>query len=207
MFTAFKKSGGQRIIALGSCAEYSASTEPLHEETAQTSPATLYGQAKLELYRYVQELDISHAWARIFHCYGSGENPARFVPQVARALAFRTHVDCSSGQQVRDMVDVRDLGKAIAMLVKSPVEGAINLGSGEHITIGDVARRLGVIAGRPDLIRLGALEDRMGEAPVLVPDISRQKNNLGFVPRISLQTGLEAAYNYWVQERDTQQKS
>jgi nucleoside-diphosphate-sugar epimerase len=100
-------------------------------------------------------------------------------------------------------MDVRDMGRAIATLATAELAGAINLGSGEPVRLGDVARMLGEIAGLGDLVRLGALPDRPGEAEILIPDLTRQTRELGFRPRIRLGDGLRDAYDHWARESST----
>lgn len=200
LFTAFADFGGQRIVGCGTCAEYSRDNLGPHREDEAIDPAAsafLYGRTKLALLRHLECLGISYAWVRIFLIYGEGEDSRRLVPSILRALLSGQPARCSSGTQMRDFIDVRDVGEAIAMLASSEVQGAVNIGSGAPTRIGDVARMLGEITGRPDLVRLGALPDRLGEAPALVPDIRRQVEELGFVPRISLKQGLLDAAEAW----------
>jgi nucleoside-diphosphate-sugar epimerase len=200
LFAAFAQHGGRRIVGCGSCAEYAGASSARRredEDRAAAEPATLYGRSKLELLRFLRDLPVDHAWARIFLAYGPGEGKQRLVPSVARALLADEEVRCSSGRQIRDFMDVRDLGRAIALLAMSGLTGAINLGQGEDRTIGEVAILMGELSGRPDLIRLGALPDRAGEAPRLSPDLSRQHDELGFTPAIGLRQGLADALDWW----------
>lgn len=196
LFSAFIEHGGARVIGCGSCAEYvGESSRPRQESEDQGGavPTTRYGRAKLALLRYLRGLKVEHAWARIFFAYGPGEDQRRLVPSIARALVSGEPAPCSSGRQLRDFMDVRELGRALAMLASSRVTGSINLGQGEECSIADVAMLLGQLAGRSDLVRIGALPDRPGEPLRLVPDLTRQANELGFAPKISLRQGLEDA--------------
>jgi nucleoside-diphosphate-sugar epimerase len=199
---AFADNGGARLVVAGSCAEYAGSSrEPRRESDDQCDalPATRYGRAKLELLRSLRKLDVQYAWARIFFPYGAGEGERRLVPSIARALLRGEPAECSSGRAIRDFIDVRELGRAIAMLITSDVIGSINLGQGECTRIADVANLLGELAGRPDLIRLGARADRPNEPEILVPDLERQRSHLGFESRIGLREGLVAALDWWRQ--------
>jgi nucleoside-diphosphate-sugar epimerase len=199
LFSAFAEHGGRRIVACGSCAEYAgASDQPRREdETADTAPETLYGKAKLALRDHLAGLGVDYAWARIFLTYGEGEGERRLVPSVARALLAGRTAPCSSGRQLRDFLDVRDLGRALAQLVQAPVSGTINLGNGNFASIAEVVTLMGEVAGKPELVARGALPDRPGEAPVLVPDLARQAQELGFAPRIGLREGISDALDYW----------
>ncbi len=198
LFSAFVQQGGQRIISCGSCAEYARPDKnPVVESDDKHPPATLYGRSKLNLLGFLQDMPVSFAWPRIFLTYGPYEDKRRFVPSVALSVLSGQQARCSSGQQIRDFIDVRDLGRAIAGLSVCDVRGAINLGQGVQTRLGDVAERLGKLAGQPGLIRLGALPDRQDEPPVLVPDLTRQQNELNFRPGIDLDQGLTYALDWW----------
>lgn len=193
LFGAFVRRGGRRIVACGTCAEYSGASVAPRREDETIDPEQIpfpYGRAKFALLQHLRSLPVSHAWVRIFNAFGEGEDPRRLVPSVLRALAAGEPALCSSGKQIRDFLDVRDVGAAIARLGTSDLEGVVNLGSGEHRTVAEIIKILGGFVERPDLVRLGALRDREGEPHLLVPDITRQTEELGFVPRITLTRGL-----------------
>lgn len=193
LFDAFVQQGGRRIVACGTCAEYSGESATPRREDETIEPQRIsfpYGRAKFALLQHLRSLDVSHAWVRIFNVYGENEDLRRLVPSVLRALTAGEPALCSSGTQIRDFLDVRDLGAAIARLGTSDVEGVVNLGSGERKTVAEIVETLGRIVKRPDLVRLGALRDRDGEPHLLVPDITRQIEELAFVPRITLIRGL-----------------
>lgn len=206
LFSAFVQNGGQRIVGCGSCAEYGGFDVPITEIDDQQTPTTLYGRSKLELLNYLRKLPVSFAWSRIFLAYGPNEGRGRFVPSVSTALLQGEEARCSSGQQIRDFMDVRDLGRAIAMLANSNIQDAINLGHGTEIRIADIAQRLGDLAGRPEMVKLGALPDREGEAARLVPNLDRQINELKFGPAISLEQGLSDALDWWRQDHSTKNR-
>lgn len=179
----FAESGGRRFIGLGTCAEYAdrdADDDQPWPETRRIAPATPYGQAKALLAAKLAELPIATAWARLFLMFGPGEPPGRLVPSIVSALAERRPAHCASGRPIRDFAATRFLGAALAALTASDVTGPVNIASGEPRSIAEVARFLGAAAGRPDLIRLGALPDRPGEVPAMVADVTRMRREVGF---------------------------
>jgi len=200
LFAAFHANGGQRIVGCGTCAEYAGSSKPLREEDDGRIPSSQYGRAKRDLLNALREMPVSFAWARIFYPYGSDEHPARFVPSVCRSLLQNDVAKCSSGTQTRNFMDVRDVGAAIAALVHSNLQGPINVGHTVSDKLGDVAKMLGQIAGRPDLIGLGALPDREGEPAILIPDLRRQTDELKFDPKISIYDGMSDVYRWWAKQ-------
>ncbi len=177
------EAGARRFIGLGTCAEYAdrdGNDDQPWPETRRIAPATPYGQAKARLAAELSTLPIPTAWARLFLMFGPGEPPARLVPSILAALAENRPAHCSSGRPVRDFASTRYLGEALAALAASDATGPVNIASGEPRSIAEVARFLGEAAGRPDLIRLGALPDRPGEVPFMVADVARMRRDVGF---------------------------
>lgn len=195
---AFAAAGGRRAVVAGTCAEYDWSHALLSERETPLAPSTLYGECKHALHRIAERWGgLSLAWGRVFFLYGPGEHPARLVSSVAGALARGEPAPCSSGEQVRDFLHVADVGRAFAALAGSEVEGPVNVASGEGVSVRDVVTTLGELAGRPELIQLGALPQRSGEPPELVGHAARLRDELGFTPAIGLREGLERTVSWW----------
>ncbi|MCB4822840.1 NAD-dependent epimerase/dehydratase family protein [Roseicella aerolata] len=189
---AFAECGGRRLLGLGTCAEYDWEEEGTLSwpETRRIAPATPYGRAKAELsVRWAtmgQRRSLSVAWARLFHLFGPGEHPDRLVPAVMQALREGREAATGSGRAVRDFVSTGYLGRAIAALTASRVEGAVNTASGRPVATRVVIETIGRLIGRPDLIRLGALREREGEPPFIAADTTRLVHEVGFTERAEL---------------------
>jgi nucleoside-diphosphate-sugar epimerase len=166
----------------------------LHE-TDPCRPATPYGHAKLALFEQGTKLaaaaGFSLAWARFFLMFGFGEDPRRFIPSIIRGLLADDPVDLTSGRQVRDFLDTRDVAAALALLLDSAISGAVNVGSGRAVTLRQVGEMLAAMAGRSDkLLRFGVLADREGDPKSLVADITRLTNKAGYRPVYTLEQRL-----------------
>jgi nucleoside-diphosphate-sugar epimerase len=195
----FHEAGGRRLVGAGTCAEYAwddatLGERPVDEWRTPRRPAHFYGMAKnatFELLTAYQEATaLGFAWARLFFPYGPDRRPT-LIPEIVRALREGRPALCSHGRQQRDFIHVRDAGAALAALLDSDVRGPVNIGTGTATPIAEVARRLGVLLRRPDLIHLGAIEARPNEPGFLVADISRLRNEVGFVPKVTLVEGLQ----------------
>jgi nucleoside-diphosphate-sugar epimerase len=204
----FRGAGGARAVIAGSAAEYDwgpdgAGAGPCRETGTALAPATRYGRAKAALHRRLATSapGLSWAWARLFHLYGPGEDRRRLVPSIAQALIEGRPALCTAGTQERDFMDARDAGAALAALVGAPAEGPINIATGRAVAVAEIAETLGRIAGRPDLIRLGALPQRPGDPPFLVADTDRLTRELRFRPRHDLSDGLAHCWNWWKDAR------
>jgi nucleoside-diphosphate-sugar epimerase len=208
LLRAFVRRGGQRVVMLGTCAEYdwSAACGPLVESRARLVPATLYGAAKDALRRvasaYAEQEGVQLAWGRLFFLYGPREAPERLVPSVIRSLLAGQPVSTRSTEHVRDFMHVEDVAGAIVALLLSPVIGAVNVASGLGVTVGQVVEQIAQLVGRPELIGPGSQADRSGEPPLLVADVARLRDEVGFRPRWELAGGLAATVNWWTDHGD-----
>ncbi|MBF0308689.1 MAG: NAD-dependent epimerase/dehydratase family protein [Magnetococcales bacterium] len=195
----FAACGGKRLVAVGTCVEYDIFDaallrgEPCREDVTPLVPHTAYGQAKHGLGRMLHHLSahlhLSMAWGRVFQPYGEGEPEGKLLSHVAGALARNEPVLVTSGQQKRDFIEARDAGRALAILLDSDLQGDVNIGTGKGTSVAEAARLLGHLAGKPSLIRLGALPVRAGDPPCLVADTQRMQT-IGFVPLRTLEEGL-----------------
>jgi nucleoside-diphosphate-sugar epimerase len=198
----FIAAGGRRCVIAGSCTEYDWSgSGPLSEAHTPLRPATLYGQAKAATFRAVQakatSVGLSYAHARLFFSYGPFEQPQRLVPLIIRSLLKGEPARLTAGTQLRDFLDVRDLGRYLALLLASEVDGAVNVASGEGVSVARIAGVLGDVIGRPDLIRLGAMSPPREEPASIVADTSRLMTQVGVRPEVGLEQGLSDAIAWW----------
>jgi nucleoside-diphosphate-sugar epimerase len=136
------------------------------------------------------------AHARLFFSYGPFEQQ-RLVPSIIRALLKGEPARLTAGTQVRDFLDVRDIGRCLALLLASEVEGAVNVASGAGVSVARIAELLGDMIGRPDLVQLGAVSLPREEPASIVADISRLMVEVGAKPEISLEQGLSDAVAWW----------
>lgn len=179
----FLAAGGRRVVGLGTCAEYAVKgASGAWPETRTIAPATPYGRAKAGLHADLGSLcadaGASLLWLRLFHLYGSGEDPARLVPSLARALAAREPARVRAAGLLRDFASTAHIGDCVADLCGTDAAGAMNLGSGAPRRLGDLARILAQAAGREDLLDLRD-EPAPDDPPEMVPDLARLHAAIG----------------------------
>jgi nucleoside-diphosphate-sugar epimerase len=210
LLRAFAAAGGRRAVLAGSCAEYDWTTGDarLRENDTPLRPATLYGAAKNALREvaaaYAEQEHFELAWGRVFFLYGPDEAPGRLFASVARQLLAGRPAQTTDGAQVRDFLHVSDVGAAFAALAGSDITGAVNIGSGEGVALREVIEEIAHAAGRPELLELGALRQRPGEPDLLVADVTRLRDELGFRPRITLAEGVADTVAWWRAQPRTQ---
>jgi nucleoside-diphosphate-sugar epimerase len=195
---AFANAGGERVVLAGSCAQYDWSgVKPFSETLTPRRPATLYGQAKQKAEDWLAETGLSAATGLVFLAYGPFEERRHLVPSVTRSLLAGEVAQTTTGEQVRDYVHVADCGEALAALLASSVQGAVNVGTGQGARIVDVARTVARFVGREDLLRVGAIpgDDRTQ----VVAETARLRDEVGFAPRWALEDGLRDSVEWWRQ--------
>jgi nucleoside-diphosphate-sugar epimerase len=202
LLRAFTEAGGRRAVIAGTCAEYDWDNpgERCHElsSVATTAtpecPATVYAAAKratlMVASAYAAELGLSLGWGRVFLLYGPGEDERRLVPSVARALLSGHEAPTGDGTQIRDLMHVDDVARGFVALLESTVEGPVNIASGEGVAIRRVLDLIAEAAGRPELLRIGAIPPRPGDPQQLVADTHRLRTEVGFEPSITLEDGI-----------------
>jgi nucleoside-diphosphate-sugar epimerase len=197
----FAACGGERVVGVGSCAEYDWDYGYCSERHTPLTPATTYGVCKhalrLLLDALCKQAGLSGAWGRVFFLYGTHEHEQRLVASVIKSLLREQPARCSHGRQLRDFLYARDAADALAALLDADVSGAVNIASGVPVTLRQVIAEVAGQLQRPDLIQLGALPAPAGEPPVLLADVARLRDEVGWSPRYDLAEGLAETINWW----------
>lgn len=198
---AFARCGGARVVMAGTCMEYDWRYGFCAERLTPLFPSTLYGASKHSLQllvnAFAEQEGLSAAWGRIFFLYGPHEHPQRLVASVIRSLINGEPARCSHGKQVRDFLHVADVANAFVALLESDARGPVNIASGQPVAIRDLIQRIGALTGRQDLIELGAIAAREDDAPLLVADIGRLTDEVGWSPKYDLNSGLGQTIDWW----------
>jgi len=204
LLEAFARAGGQRVVMAGSCAEYDWNYGYCSELTTPLRPGSLYGACKHALQAmlgaFSRQTGLSSAWGRIFFLYGPHEGPGRLVSSVICSLLRGQPVRCSQGNQVRDFLYVEDVVSAFAALLRSDVQGPINIASGFPVRIREVVEAIGRKIGNQELIRFGELPTPPEEPPLLVADVRRMTEEMSWMPSLSLDAGLDHTIDWWKRE-------
>jgi nucleoside-diphosphate-sugar epimerase len=192
--------GCRRFVGVGTCFEYEATDSTL-SETVPARPADLYGVCKYSVSAIAQALSrvtkMQAAWARVFLVYGPADDRRRLVPSLALSLLRGEVANMTRGEQVRDVLHVEDAASAIWAVATSAHVGPINVASGVPVTVAEIARAIGAIVGRPELLALGALPYRASEPKMLVADTRLLNQQVGWRPHHTLTTGLTDTVNWW----------
>ena len=201
LYQRFREQGGVRAVSAGSCLEYDWNYGYCSESLTPCVPHTAYGVSKHALQMltsaFAAGAGFSSAWARIFFLYGPHEHPDRLVASVVRSLLSDEVALCSHGNQTRDYLFAQDVADALVALLESDMTGAVNIASGRPIALRDLVLRIGALLGKTELIELGAIPQAPTDKPLVVADVRRLSQELGWQPRYELDDGLLRTVAWW----------
>jgi UDP-glucuronate decarboxylase len=199
-----------KFIFLSSTAVYGEGYDDKLTESSECNPISPYGYHKLlgenlchkwsELYKF------STTILRISSVYGPSDN--RSIERGAISILIENMIQQKNfhiygdGSQRRDFIYVEDVADAVFRVITSDVYGTYNLSSNYPVTINDLIRRLEKLNSVPNVIYKGA---RTGEVSNSVIDNQKISRDLDWVPKYSLQEGLEKRYD-WEYRQKTRKK-
>ena len=92
---------------------------------------------------------------------------------------------------------VQDVAEALCALLASDVAGPVNIGTGEAPSLRDVVLTIGDHLGRTDRIQLGARPSPPDDPAMIVADVARLRDEVGFSPTWTLASGLNDTIDWW----------
>lgn len=197
----FAEAGGQRAVGVGTCAEYDWSDGQCFEQVTPLNPSTTYGVCKhafqLMLDAIGKQTGLSTAWGRLFFLYGPHEYRERLVASIITSILRGEAALCSHGEQVRDFLFVEDAADALAALLESEVSGAVNIASGRPVRLRELVDEIAAQLARPDLIQFGVRPAPQSEPPLLLADVARLRDEVGWSPQHDLAGGIAETINWW----------
>lgn len=193
LFDAFRAQGGQRALFAGSCAEYDWSAGLCDEDQTPLVYGSAYARAKNALRQRVLGRGLDTVWARLFFLIGPGEKEGRLVPSLHAAMARGEPALLRGANLRRDYLDVRDAGRALALLLLRGGTGAVNVGSGRARTLAEVADGLVGQLGPGARWESAPVARAAPEAPLVLARIDRLRERTGFAPRYEWNESLAAA--------------
>ena len=198
------RSGIKKIVFSSSAATYGEPKEIPILETAPTNPTNPYGATKLAIDQMISAEARTRAIAavslRYFNVAGAlksqrgwlqeRHNPeTHLIPNVLRSISenpvkiFGNDWPTPDGTCIRDYVHVIDLIDAHILALRSLHDGVheiFNLGSGDGYSVREVVAAASKAIGH----KIPTIDSprRTGDPAVLVADINKAKNGLGWIP-------------------------
>lgn len=219
LIEAARRAGVNALVFSSTCATFG---DPIYlpmDERHPQAPLNPYGRSKLMVEQILADYDryvgFRSAVLRYFNAAGAdpqgriGEwhEPETHAIPLAMQVAlgqrpyftiFGDDYDTRDGTAVRDYVHVLDLASAhvsaLQRLLASGPSESYNLGTGAGTTVHELIDGIGRATGKPLTTRLAPR--RTGDAPVLVGDSTKAREQLGWKPSRDLEITLSSAWRW-----------
>jgi dTDP-glucose 4,6-dehydratase len=196
---AARQRGLDRVAVTSTSETYgTAQTVPIDEThpAVGQSPyaATKTGADQLAI-SYHRSFDLPVVVARPFNVYGPRQSARAFIPAVAaQILSGERSIALGNLTPTRDLTFVRDTAAGILAAAGCEVliGSAVNIGTGNEISMGELAAKIARIVGvdvefKKDARRVRPADSEVGR---LVCDSGRLHQATGWTPQVSLEVGL-----------------
>lgn len=180
---------------------------PIHEEMVP-HPKSPYGASKSACEGYLSayhgSFGIDTVALRFGNVYGPGSSHKNSVVAtfVRNALGGRTLEIYGDGVQTRDFVYIDDLIDAIVLAAEVPGVGGtvFQIATGSETTVNELAEVLVQVLARHGVrdAKLAHAAPLPGEIRRNYADTSRARQRLGWVPRVTLEDGLDRTVAWYV---------
>ncbi len=193
---------GVRVVFASSSSIYGEAERYPTPEDSRPSPVSPYGITKLaceHLARaYERSFGLDAAVLRYFNAFGPRQRPDMAFTRIALALAEGRPFDLfGDGAQSRGWTYVSDVVRATIAAMEGGT-GTYNVGGGVEATMRETIAIFERISGRTLEIR--DHPPVPGDQRRTNADTTRLRSELGWVPQVSLEEGLEAQWE-WVSAR------
>lgn len=165
------------------------------DETHETNPISPYGVSKLAGEKYLNYYSVSNglkvACLRYANVYGERQDPRGEAGVISifldRVKQGRAPVIFGDGRQTRDYVYVGDAVSAALSAINK--EGIYNIGTGIETSVNELVDIISKVAGRK--IKPVHAGERKGEVRRICLNIKKARDELGWMPEVNLQRGIE----------------
>ena len=199
--------GVQRLIHTSTSEVYGTALTAKIDESHPLQGQSPYSASKIgadklaESFYCAYELPV--VTVRPFNTYGPRQSARAVIPTIITQAIARSRIRLGNTSTVRDFTYVDDTvnGFLCAAIAKDVNGGTFNLGTGEAISIGDLAETIIQKAGTHVKVEVDTarLRPKKSEVGRLLSDNSLARERLNWQPRVSLDTGLDKTI-LWVKE-------
>lgn len=207
ILTVGRENGVKRIVHTSTSEVYgSARIVPIDEQHPK-QPQSPYSASKIA----ADALALSHYYSfelpvticRPFNTYGPRQSDRAVIPTLIAQALVRDEIVLGNLAPTRDFTYVADTVAGFIKVAEAPecIGQEINLGTGEEISVGDLARKIVQLIGRN--VEVVSSPERMrpvaSEVQRLCSNNAKAKALAGWTPQVSLDEGLRATIE-WVKQ-------
>ena len=205
VLNAAKKYGVQKLVHISTAKVYGEVKEmPIDEKCplqAQSPHISSDIAAEKLVEGYYLSDNLPAAIVRLFNAYGPMQSRDAIIQTIIAQGLVGEKLFLGDMRPIRDFVYVDDVVEGLMKAAETPesVGEAINLGSGQGISIGDLADKILKLIGRDIEILFDATKIRTQSPDIerLVADITKANDLLSWQPKTSLDDGLKQTIEWF----------
>ena len=205
VLNAVKKYGVQKLVHISTAKVYGEVKDmPIDEEHPLQAQSPHIGSditAEKLVEGYYLSDNLPAAIVRLFNVYGPVQSKDAIIPTIIAQGLVGEKLFLGDMRPIRDFVYVDNVVEGLMKAAETPesVGEAINLGSGQGISIGDLADKILKLIGRDIEILFDATRIRTQSPDIerLVADITKANDLLSWQPKTSLDNGLKRTIGWF----------
>lgn len=189
---------------------YGSAVQPRIDEEHPLNPMSPYAAAKCGadrlVYSYWQTYQIPAVILRPFNNYGAYQHLEKAIPRfITSCLLDEPLMVHGTGDAARDWIHVDDHCDVLERLLRLPTKDIVgevfNIGSGEHISVLEVAQHVAMYMGvKKDKIK--RIVDRPGQVIRHTCDATKARKVLDWRPKIDFDEGIARTVS-WYKENES----
>jgi NAD dependent epimerase/dehydratase len=207
VLTAAKDWGVRKVVVTSTSEVYgTAITVPISEEHPK-QPQSPYAASKIAAdaiaLSFYHAFELPVAIVRPFNTFGPRQSDRAIIPTLISQALTKRAIEVGNTKPTRDFTFVTDTVEGFIKVAESDksVGEEIKLGSGQEISIGDLAQKIAALCGRDIQIHPSKERFRPAKSEVerLLGDASKARKLLGWQPEKDFEQGLKLTIE-WVQK-------
>jgi NAD dependent epimerase/dehydratase len=210
VLSAAKESSLVKVVVTSTSEVYgTALTVPIDEKHPK-QPQSPYSASKIAAdalaLSFYLAFDSPVAIVRPFNTYGPGQSDRAIIPTIISQALTRREIVIGNTRPTRDFTFVTDTVEGMIRAAESDrcAGQEVNLGSGQEISIGELAHKIGAMVGADVKIRQSEerLRPAKSEVERLLSSNAKMRELTGWQPKVSLDDGLRLTIDWIRQHAD-----
>lgn len=174
-------------------------------EDAVMNPSTPYAASKAAadflLTTYQKQYGFPVSWVRATNVYGARQQLFKIIPRSVIYIKLGKKIQLhGGGKAVKSYIHIRDVSRGeLAVLERGQVGQIYHLSPDRGVAVRDVVQTICDAMGKRFEEATHVVEERPGQDAAYVIDSTRMRQELGWLPEVSLKEGLAEVVR-WVEE-------
>lgn len=195
------KLGCHLFVGAGSQAEYGPLDVDKISPLSPTNPRIPYGVCKLASGKLAEiecvRLNIKCVWVRIFSVYGINDKKDMLMGTIIQKMNVGEHISMTQGIQQWDYLYCSDAGRAFYLIGDKCSHNAVYcLGSGQKRPLKEYIEIISQKLNYSNKIGFGEIPYTKSSVMNLCADITDLTNDVGFIPKVDFETGIDEYIKY-----------